>query len=147
MPHLSRVLRLPAVAALVALLVAVAPSTASAGATAREGIDSKALATICAALQGEFRQDPKSPYPYGCELPEGSIRCEKSARCGYFRLDDLPPLQESCGRVGGKYHQLLLDYTCWVRDLEIQVICDVDGDCGVGHEQPMPHENPVRTRA
>ncbi len=70
MPHLSRMLRLQAVAVLVAASVAVAPSEAAAGvSTAREGIEPETLATICEQFQGEFHEHLKSRYPTAASCP------------------------------------------------------------------------------
>ncbi|HCT78864.1 MAG TPA: hypothetical protein DGT23_20350 [Micromonosporaceae bacterium] len=144
-------LRLQAVAVLVAAFVAVAPNAAAAGvSTSREGIEPKTLATICEQFQGEFHEDPKSRYPYGCELSDGGINCLETTECSYLRLGNLPPLEESCKRAGGKYLKDILVFICWIQVYEVQVTCDQNMDnCGAGsipNEQPMPNR-PFRTPA
>ncbi|GAA1420522.1 hypothetical protein ACFQZ4_06960 [Catellatospora coxensis] len=142
MAHLSRMLRLAAVAVLAAAAVGVAPSAATAGEEpAPGGIEPKTLVAVCEQLRGAFYEDPKSLYPYGCVLPDGEISCRESTACAFRPVGDLPPLEETCRRVGGLYHVDVRIFVCVTEMYAVEVACDDDlGDCStsVANEQPMP---------
>ncbi|MEU8004011.1 hypothetical protein AB0B66_22870 [Catellatospora sp. NPDC049111] len=148
MAHLSRMLRLAAVAALAAAAVCVAPSTATAGEEPPPGgIDPKTLVAVCEQLRGEFYEDPKALYPYGCVLSDGEVTCLESTVCAFRPVGDLPPLEDSCRRAGGLYHLDVRAYLCVIELYAVEVFCDDDmDDCGisVANEQPMPRPKLVR---
>ncbi|MEV0460853.1 hypothetical protein [Catellatospora methionotrophica] len=141
MAHLSRMLRLSAVAVLVAAVVAVAPRAAVAGEDPPAGgIEPKILAAVCAELQGGFHQDPRPPYRYGCGLADGEFDCLET-RCSFRPAGDLLPLEESCTRSGGGYLRGNLTYVCLTDMHAVELTCDedlTDCDTSVANEQPMP---------
>ncbi len=145
MSHLGRMLRLLAVAGLVVAGSFAVVSPAAGAETPLAGIDRPALAALCERYQGGLLEKLPPPYGYGCELSDGRINCLETTECSFRRLDDRPPLEESCERAGGKYRQQedVATFTCWTEEEEILVVCDGlwSEDCGFAsepHDQPMP---------
>jgi hypothetical protein len=135
-------LRMAAVAVIAAAAVCVAPGAASAGEEPPPGgIEPKTLVAVCEQLRGEFYEDPKSVHPYGCVRSDGEIACRESTACSFRPLGDLPPLEETCRRVGGMYHVDVRIFLCVTEMYAVEVSCDDDlGDCStsIANEQPMP---------